>query len=190
MTRYAALVLERGEQRQVIRLQAPIFLIGRHARCHLRPGSAEVSAHHCALLVEDNRVLVRDLQSRTGTLVNERALQGQVELQHGDRLKIGPLVFRLDLQAPDERAESESKNSAADPAPEPPPPGRCPPPMSRQELEQCDSANYQMARDKLVFADAAQAAEALVRKFHPAWLQKENYLLAERNGRGEKRRPS
>jgi predicted component of type VI protein secretion system len=88
------LVISKGSRAgRVIPVPESFFLIGRHPRCHLRAASPEVSRHHCTLLVDKERVLVRDLNSRTGTLVNEQPISGEVELQAGDRLQVGPLDF-------------------------------------------------------------------------------------------------
>jgi pSer/pThr/pTyr-binding forkhead associated (FHA) protein len=75
------------------------FLIGRDAKCHLRPASPLVSKRHCALLVRDNKVFVQDLQSTNGTFVNDRQIKGEFEIKNEDRLSIGPLIFAVRIQA-------------------------------------------------------------------------------------------
>ena len=52
----------------------PKFFIGRAEDCHLRPQSDAVSRHHCAVLVEDGFVSVRDFGSKNGTFVNGERL--------------------------------------------------------------------------------------------------------------------
>jgi pSer/pThr/pTyr-binding forkhead associated (FHA) protein len=96
MNQQISLVIGSGKLAgKIIPLSDPFFLIGRHPRCHLRAASRDVSKHHCALFVEEKRVVVRDLRSRTGTLVNDRPVSGEVELQAGDQLRVGPLAFVL-----------------------------------------------------------------------------------------------
>lgn len=71
------------------------FLIGRAEDCHLRPGSELISRHHCAILVEEGYVGVRDFGSKNGTYVNDERVVGERELKPGDRLSIGQLQFEV-----------------------------------------------------------------------------------------------
>ena len=75
------------------------FLIGRDPQCHLRPASALISKRHCAVLVRDERAFVRDFGSTNGTFVNDQPVKGEQELRDGDRFKVGPLDFRVALEA-------------------------------------------------------------------------------------------
>jgi predicted component of type VI protein secretion system len=75
------------------------FLIGRDPQCQLRPASALISKRHCAVLVKGNRAFLRDFDSTNGTFVNEQPVRGERELRNDDRLKIGPLDFRVALEA-------------------------------------------------------------------------------------------
>ena len=76
------------------------LLIGREVDCHLRPDSSLVSRHHCALLLDDFTLRVRDLGSRNGTLVNGRLVQQEQALAHGDQIQIGPVVFEVRFEGP------------------------------------------------------------------------------------------
>jgi pSer/pThr/pTyr-binding forkhead associated (FHA) protein len=78
-----------------IPIALPEFLIGRDPQCHLRPTSPLISKRHCALLVKGDKVFVRDFQSTNGTLVNDHPIHSECELRDQDRLKVGPLEFRL-----------------------------------------------------------------------------------------------
>ena len=71
------------------------FLFGRGSECHIQPNSDWVSRQHCLLRVGSEEVSIRDLGSRNGTLVNGHRLIGEVQLRHGDRLQVGPLVFEI-----------------------------------------------------------------------------------------------
>jgi pSer/pThr/pTyr-binding forkhead associated (FHA) protein len=75
----------------------PKFFIGRAEDCQLRPQSDLVSRHHCAILVEEGFVAVRDFGSRNGTYVNGEQIKAERELKSGDRLKVGPLEFEVRL---------------------------------------------------------------------------------------------
>jgi predicted component of type VI protein secretion system len=71
------------------------FLIGRDPECQLRPASPLVSKRHCAILIRDEKVYIRDFESTNGTLVNQQPIKGETELKDGDALKIGPLNFKV-----------------------------------------------------------------------------------------------
>ena len=53
-----------------IPLPSSQFVIGRKSECHLRPKSEKVSKLHCAIGRKGGRVVVLDLKSRNGTLIN------------------------------------------------------------------------------------------------------------------------
>jgi pSer/pThr/pTyr-binding forkhead associated (FHA) protein len=82
------------------------FLIGRDADCNLRPASQAISHKHCAVLIRDSKVYVLDLSSTNGTLVNDAVVSGEVEVKDGDRLKLGPLEFKLDIAATKPKTDS------------------------------------------------------------------------------------
>jgi pSer/pThr/pTyr-binding forkhead associated (FHA) protein len=74
------------------------LLIGREVDCHLRPESALISRHHCALLLDDYTLRVRDLGSRNGTFVNGRRIgNGETILISGDHVSVGDMACQVDL---------------------------------------------------------------------------------------------
>ena len=74
-----------------IPIPVPRFLIGRAEDCHMRPKSDAISRNHCAILVGEDQVVVRDLNSRNGTFVNGQRVEGDHPLSMGDRLGVGGL---------------------------------------------------------------------------------------------------
>jgi predicted component of type VI protein secretion system len=90
-------VLDGKNAGQEIPIKAKKYLIGRAEDCNLRPGSELISRHHCALLVEEGYVGVRDFGSKNGTFVNDERVVGERELKPGDHLTIGPLHFEVHL---------------------------------------------------------------------------------------------
>jgi pSer/pThr/pTyr-binding forkhead associated (FHA) protein len=101
---------------QELSVPGPKFLVGRAEDCQLRPRSDLISRHHCALLVEEGFVSVRDFGSKNGTLVNSERVVGERELKNGDRLTIGPLEFEVCLRtsvASKKRPKVESVKEAA-----------------------------------------------------------------------------
>jgi pSer/pThr/pTyr-binding forkhead associated (FHA) protein len=93
-------VLSDGKARgQAIPIILQQFLIGRDKECQLRPASQMISKRHCAILVKGGKAFVRDFGSTNGTYVNEEQVKGERELKHDDLLKVGPLQFRVALEA-------------------------------------------------------------------------------------------
>ncbi len=88
-------VLEGKNAGKEIPVKAKKFLIGRAEDCHMRPGSELISRHHCAILVEEGYLGIRDFGSKNGTFVNDERVVGERELKTGDRLAIGPLKFEI-----------------------------------------------------------------------------------------------
>ena len=80
---------------QVVRVPVNKFLIGRSDDCHLRPHSDLISRHHCAILIDNGVVAVRDFNSRNGTFVNGEKVVGQTAIKTGDKLSVGQLIFEV-----------------------------------------------------------------------------------------------
>ncbi|MCA9155081.1 MAG: FHA domain-containing protein [Planctomycetales bacterium] len=74
------------------------FLIGRGDDCQLRPKSDSISRRHCALLVRDSKLYIRDLKSRNGTYVNEERIEAEQQLNPGDQIRIGRLAFEVCIE--------------------------------------------------------------------------------------------
>jgi pSer/pThr/pTyr-binding forkhead associated (FHA) protein len=88
-------VLVGGNVGKEIPVPVPRFLIGRSDECHLRPKSDAISRNHCTILVHDDEVSIRDLNSRNGTYINDERISGDRVLAAGDKLKIGKLEFEV-----------------------------------------------------------------------------------------------
>lgn len=107
------LVLTSGKSEgKSIPITLPQFVIGRDPQCHLRPASALISKRHCAILVRGEKAFVRDFESTNGTFLNDEPVQGERELHDQDELKVGPLAFRVSLQAAAAPAKPKAKPAA------------------------------------------------------------------------------
>ena len=85
-----------SDKSRVFDVSVPQFIIGRADGCQLRPSSDAISRRHCAILLQDDKVVVRDMGSRNGTYVNDIAIGKQEEtLVTGDILQVGPLKFEV-----------------------------------------------------------------------------------------------
>src|SRR6516225_11652595 len=86
-------------QGKAVPIKLSQFLIGRDKQCHLRPASPVISNRHCAIIVRAGKVFVRDFDSTNGTFVNDLQVRGEKELRAGDTLRVGPVGFRLEMEA-------------------------------------------------------------------------------------------
>ena len=92
------LVVSKGKNAgKQIRVARPKFFIGRAEDCHLRPLNELVSRHHCAIIVENGVVSVRDFGSKNGTYVNDDRITGDQVLTNGDRLRVCELEFEVQV---------------------------------------------------------------------------------------------
>src|ERR1700704_6037355 len=82
-----------------IPLQRPILLIGRHPECDVRIDLPKVSRRHCCVALAYDRVVIRDLGSRNGLRVNGWLVE-EAQLQGGDEIAIGPILYRVEVEAP------------------------------------------------------------------------------------------
>jgi pSer/pThr/pTyr-binding forkhead associated (FHA) protein len=116
------MVMTEGNNRgKILDITLAQFVIGRDPQCHLRPASALISKRHCALIKREGKAFLCDFDSTNGTFLNDAPVKGEVELSDGDMLKIGPLEFRVQLEA-----------SVAINKPTPMPPGKTPAPSPSQ----------------------------------------------------------
>jgi len=111
----AALVLfKKDGSHKVFPLPSSITVIGRRGDCDLRIPLMAVSRRHCQLNQNEDTVKIRDLGSRNGTYLNDERID-EATVRAGDYLKIGPLVFMLQINglpkkiAPPELAKKQAK---------------------------------------------------------------------------------
>jgi pSer/pThr/pTyr-binding forkhead associated (FHA) protein len=69
--------------------------IGREETSFIRMTSTEVSRKHCSLTPTDKGLLVQDLGSQNGTIVNNVRIEAETLMQPGDLLQVGPILFEL-----------------------------------------------------------------------------------------------
>jgi len=99
------LVMFRNDgKRKDFPLLGPTTLIGRGEGCDLRVPVLSVSRRHCEITIEDDEVMARDLGSSNGTYINNKKITEQ-ELQAGDRLVVGPVVFTVQINGEPEEVQ-------------------------------------------------------------------------------------
>src|SRR4051812_19597571 len=117
-------VMTEGKQGgKLLNIPLAQFVIGRDPQCHLRPASPSISKRHCAVIQRDGKVFVRDFDSTNGTFVNDVQVKGESELHNEDRLKVGPLLFTVKIEA-----------ATAVNRPTPVPPSKAPAPAVKQPV--------------------------------------------------------
>ncbi|QDT63009.1 FHA domain-containing protein [Calycomorphotria hydatis] len=96
----AALIIRFGKH-QGKRLTLPDgeVMIGRGAKCQIRFSSPDLEEQHCQLVCSGDDVQVTDLNSSSGTFINNAAATAGQPLAPGDLLKVGPLVFEMPADA-------------------------------------------------------------------------------------------
>jgi predicted component of type VI protein secretion system len=88
-------ILQGSNTGKEIKIPTPKCVIGRGDDCHLRPQSDAISRRHCIIITTENEVVVRDLNSRNGTYVNDERVAEEAVLLSGDILRVGPLQFEM-----------------------------------------------------------------------------------------------
>jgi pSer/pThr/pTyr-binding forkhead associated (FHA) protein len=90
-------VIEGAKAGAKVAVKKAEFIIGRSQTCHLCAGSSAVSRQHCMITRTENRVAVKDLDSRNGTYVNGKKITEETELASGDEIIVGPLKFLVTI---------------------------------------------------------------------------------------------
>ena len=94
----AKLTVLRGSNKgKHILIAKPQFVLGRDESCNLRLKHDSISRKHCAFFIHADKITIRDLGSRNGTLLNGVRLTNETEVKTGDRIQFGPLDFSVQL---------------------------------------------------------------------------------------------
>jgi len=70
----------------------PVTVIGRAKECDISLAAAHLSRRHAQLVVKDNALYVKDLDSANGTYLNGKRIK-QSRVQRGDELRFDTLTF-------------------------------------------------------------------------------------------------
>lgn len=94
----------RGQARDTIPIPVGGLLIGRSAQCDLRLLDPTVSRKHCLIKYRDGRLQVEDLNSLTGTYVNEERVHRSQSLKSADAVRVGSVEFYVQLPSGNDSA--------------------------------------------------------------------------------------
>jgi hypothetical protein len=89
-------LVEGDEKGKRLLLNKPVFQIGRK-EADLALRDPEVSRRHCMIQIYDELVIIRDLKSANGTLVNGFLIKEEL-LKDQDQIRIGNSVLQLSIQ--------------------------------------------------------------------------------------------
>ena len=96
------LIIQTGKHHgKKLKLPDTEVIIGRDETCQVRLASEDVSRRHCMLTPTADGLVVRDLDSRNGTYVNEVLIEAETQLEPGDQLRVGPMTFQVSGRKPD-----------------------------------------------------------------------------------------
>lgn len=102
------LILMQDGQAVDIPLDRPKILLGRLPDCDIRLNSNMVSRRHAEICINGDDVSIADLGSGNGTYLNGNRLgEGPSVLTPGDRVKLGPILIRVERDEPPEDARAE-----------------------------------------------------------------------------------
>ena len=120
MSMQARLHLVKGNpQGKQVEVPEGTLTVGRAEDSDLIIASTRVSRHHCEIVNEQNRLVIRDKGSGNGTLVNGAKVQEQA-LSAGDEVQVGPLTFVVEIDGKREKAAAPAapaRPAAAQPRP-------------------------------------------------------------------------
>lgn len=97
-----------------IPITIPEFIIGRGDNAHLRPNSDLISRKHCSIKVDEGKVVIKDMGSRNGTLINGKLIDNEHEVQPGDILRVGRLQFEMVIDVAQPSAKKPKVQDVAD----------------------------------------------------------------------------
>lgn len=110
----------KNKAQKIIPVPNEVSVIGRQRNCDFRIPLESISRRHCEVHCDNEGVVLRDLGSRNGTLLNGAKISNAERvLQPGDEIRIGPITFILQI---DGQPDQESLE-ASSPAPEDTPSG-------------------------------------------------------------------
>ena len=92
------LIVAKGKKQGLpIPIEVDLFLIGSGKSCQLRADHEDIGEQHCAFVMRDRKVFVRDLNSGHPTIVNGEPIADSEEwpLHGGDFIEVGPLKFMI-----------------------------------------------------------------------------------------------
>lgn len=79
---------------RVFKLPDGKTVIGRHPTCQIQVHQRAVSSVHAEIRRSGKSLVIEDLKSTNGTVINKNKLQGPANLKPGDLIRVGATVFK------------------------------------------------------------------------------------------------
>lgn len=70
-------------------LVGPEVVLGRSPDCHITIEDPLISRRHARIVIRDDKAFVTDLGSRNGVRINGRPIDGEAQIEDGDRIRLG-----------------------------------------------------------------------------------------------------
>ncbi len=113
-------LLKKGGSQKSFSLPDSITVIGRRHDCDLCIPLKTVSRKHCQLNQNKESINLRDLGSRGGTFLNGKRID-EAAVKPGDYIRIGPLIFGLQINGQPEKIVPPKPAKPKQPQPKPAP---------------------------------------------------------------------
>jgi pSer/pThr/pTyr-binding forkhead associated (FHA) protein len=91
-------ILQGLNEGKEIAIRTTQCVIGREEGCDLRINNDSIGHKHCVIVSSKSESVIRDLNSRDGTFVNDQRIARDVVLLNGDILKVGPYLFKVIIE--------------------------------------------------------------------------------------------
>ena len=105
-------LLKKGGSQKSFSLPDSTTVIGRRHDCDLCIPLKSVSRRHCQLNQNKETINIRDLGSRSGTFLNGKRIN-EAAVKAGDYIRIGPLIFGLQINGQPENFVAPPENGPA-----------------------------------------------------------------------------
>jgi pSer/pThr/pTyr-binding forkhead associated (FHA) protein len=69
--------------------------VGRSSQCDLSLQDTYLSSRHARLVNDEGELSIEDLGSTNGTYVNQELIKGRVQLERGDIVQVGGVIFEV-----------------------------------------------------------------------------------------------
>ena len=109
----ANLVLLRDDgSYKAFELPGNVVTVGRRHDCDLRIPLPVISRRHFQITQNGETLKIRDLNSKAGTFVNDKRIDGDTTLNAGDYIRVGPLTLACQIDGKPEEIKPPQKKAA------------------------------------------------------------------------------
>lgn len=91
--------VERPESKRRLEIRRFPFTVGRTENVGLMVPSNEVSRVHAQFILAENQLFVKDCGSTNGTFVNQKRINQEMPLNHGDVIRFGNMDYKIIRQS-------------------------------------------------------------------------------------------